>query len=255
MDKRPTFVVSLIFFPKRRSYQASARYDMYVNFSNGFVPTVSIASCLKPTNAFFLCLCAVQSCDSTIFRPTFAHTSFLYKIQFFKHVAIVVQNVSSLLGREATRLKQQQTNQFCTSCEVQSVLNPTVTLTFLYNVSLNSRGSFENKLFVVEAWSLLNLTYGTRLEAKKKGLPYPPVQQRRSSQPLEGGPADYKPRGGSRYSQESLGSWQSPINISSPERRQSNGYTKQSPRDRFPSPRNSRFSAQSQFSPPGNSPQ
>ena len=83
------------------------------------------------------------------------------------------------------------------------------------------RGSsaFENKLYAMPGWSLLNLSYGTRLDYKKKGLASPLVQAQRKRQQgsgrsknhNQGVPAEYKPsnRGGA-YHRNFYSAWDSP---------------------------------------------
>ena len=96
-----------------------------------------------------------------------------------------------------------------------------------------NRGSFDNKLFVMQAWSLLNLSYGHRLELKKKGLVSPQQQhQRNSGKHLKGSPAGYTPSGRGASRQHGVRAWQtSPYQSGSPHA----GFS--SPRGDFGSPR------------------
>lgn len=78
--------------------------------------------------------------------------------------------------------------------------------------SFRGSGAFENKLYVIPEWSLLNLSYGDRLERKKRGLPNPLVQAQHSLQysvdPKNGVPAEYKQSRKGAYHQNT---WQTPL--------------------------------------------
>ena len=132
----------------------------------------------------------------------------------------------------------------------------------------NLRGSsaFENKLCVMPEWSLLNLSYGTRLECKKKGQPSPllQAQQKRkaaSGHHNKGVPAEYKPnnRGGA-YHRDFYSAWQSPQGNT--DRRNTNphagspknGERHSSPRNRFGNPVSNSPDERHRFSPQWNTP-
>ncbi|CAB4003897.1 5 -3 exoribonuclease 1, partial [Paramuricea clavata] len=118
---------------------------------------------------------------------------------------------------------------------------------FMGGQSLRGSSAFENKLYVMPGWSLLNLSHGIRLECKKKGLPSPLVQaQQKRQQPQPSGhhnkgvPADYKPsnRGGAYHRDFYSASQTPPANTNaSPNGRSPNSSEHySSPRHRFASP-------------------
>ncbi|XP_046850575.1 5'-3' exoribonuclease 1-like isoform X2 [Xenia sp. Carnegie-2017] len=78
--------------------------------------------------------------------------------------------------------------------------------------SLRGSGAFENKLYVIPEWSLLNLSYGDRLEREKRGLPNPLVQAQHALQysvdPKNGVPAEYKRSRKGAYHQKT---WQTSL--------------------------------------------
>ena len=120
-----------------------------------------------------------------------------------------------------------------------------------------SRGSsaFENKLYVIPAWSLLNLSYGSRLECKKKGIPSPLVQAKQKRQHGSGShnkgvPAEYKPsnRGGA-YHRDFYSAWQTPPANSGRQHTTPNGRTPNS-NERTPNSNERRLISRPRFESP-----